>query len=295
MTEEIAEGRFPEKVDLGKTKEIKKLGKALEYMSREIKEGRDKLQEQVRALEEANRALIQTQKELIASEKLASLGRLSAGVAHEVGNPLSAIAGYVEVLKSRYTKLNEEKRKEFLTNIEREIERIDRIIRTLLDYARPMKFEAKRVDANELVRDTVDILKNQGAFKNTQLKIEFSSEPLPIEIDPHGVSQALINLVLNSIDATSSGGVITIGTTRLGERVEISVGDTGGGIPDEVLDKIFDPFFTTKELGKGTGLGLSISQRIVQFFGGNISVESRLGEGSVFRIRFPYRTEKNER
>jgi signal transduction histidine kinase len=286
-TEEIGKGVFPKEIDLGGVKEINQLYDALKNMYDEIEESKTKLRENIQALEESNRVLLRTQRELIASEKLASLGKLAAGVGHEIGNPLSAIRGYVEVLRKGYIS-NDEKRIEFLTNIQNEVERIDRIICTLLDYARPRDFESKRVDVNDVIKNALEIVRNQGLLKNIDLRIELS-EGLPlIKVDPHQLTQVIINLILNAKDAILRDGVIVISTsTTPDEGVEIGVKDNGVGIPKEIIDKIFDPFFTTREPGKGTGLGLSVSQRIVQLFGGEIFVESELGRGSVFRITFP--------
>jgi signal transduction histidine kinase len=285
-TEEIGMGRFPSRTDLGGVKEINLLHKALKKMYDEIEMSKIRLKGNIQALEGSNQALLRTQKELIASEKLASLGKLSAGVAHEIGNPLSAIRGYVEVLKKGYV-FEDTKRTEFLSSIEKEVERINRIIRTLLDYSCPRRFELKRVDINGVIKDTAEIVRSQGLLKNIELRLELSQRVNLIEVDPHQLSQVLINLVLNAKDAIVRDGIIVMSSFETPDGgVEITVRDNGVGIPKEIIDKIFDPFFTTKEPGKGTGLGLSVSQRIVQLFGGIINVESEAEIGSVFRITF---------
>ena len=287
VTEEIARGKFPKERDLGGVREVNQLNEALKRMYDEIEASKLKLEENIEAIEESNRALVKAQRELIASEKLASLGKLAAGVAHEIGNPLSAISGYVEVLKKGYIS-EEEKKTELLTNIQREVDRIDRIIRTLLDYSRPKDLELKKVEVNDLIGRVVDIIKTQGILKAIELKSELLNGPMYVEADPHQLSQVMINLILNAKDAVSKDGLITVSTSRaLNGGVEITVKDNGVGIPEEVMGKIFDPFFTTKEPGKGTGLGLSVSQRIVQIFNGNISVESEPGKGTIFKIVFP--------
>lgn len=286
-TEEIGRGRFPSKTDLGGVKEINQLNSALKKMYDEIEISKMKLKGNIQALEESNQALLRTQRELIASEKLASLGKLSAGVAHEIGNPLSAIRGYVEVVKKGYM-LPDNQRAEFLTSIEKEVERIDRIIRTLLNYSRPKGFELKEVDVNDTIREAAEIVNTQGLLKNIDLKLELSTELSPVEVDPNQLSQVFINLILNARDSIVQDGTIIISSSKTpNEWIEVVVKDNGAGIPKEIIDKIFDPFFTTKEPGKGTGLGLSVSQRIVHFFGGEISVESETGMGSVFKITFP--------
>jgi two-component system NtrC family sensor kinase len=286
-TEDIGRGKFPSKTNLGGVREINQLNSALKKMYDEIEISKTKLKGNIQALEESNQALLRTQRELIASEKLASLGKLSAGVAHEIGNPLSAIRGYVEVLKKGYM-LPDKERTEFLNSIEKEIERIDRIIRTLLDYSRPRGFELKRVDVNDVIRDAAEIVKTQGLLKSIDLKLELSPGLSPIEVDPHQLSQVFINLILNAKDAIIHDGTITISSYKTpDDGIGVAIKDNGAGIPREIIDKIFDPFFTTKEPGKGTGLGLSVSQRIVHFFGGRIYVESEIGNGSAFKINFP--------
>ncbi|HXG30242.1 MAG TPA: ATP-binding protein [Thermodesulfobacteriota bacterium] len=286
-TEEIARGRFPDEMDVGGVKEINQLYLALKEMYDEIEGNKRRLKENIEALQESNRALLRTQKELITSEKLASLGRLAAGVAHEIGNPLSAIRGYVEVLKRGHM-FNDEKRIELLTNIQREVDRIDRIIRTLLDYSRPRDFELRRIDVNDAIRRAVEIVRAQGILKKVDLKLELSEGLTPVEADLHQLSQVIINLILNAKDAVSEGGVIMVSSSHAQNGgIEIAVSDNGIGIPKEAMNRIFDPFFTTKEPGKGTGLGLSVSQRIIRNFNGGISVESEPGRGSTFKITFP--------
>jgi len=173
-------------------------------------------------------------------------------------------------------------------NIEKEVGRVDLIIRSLLDYSRPKNFELRRVNVNDVIKDTVEMIRNQGLLRNIDFKPELHSESLTIRVDPNQFSQVLINLILNARDAIPRDGVITVSSHKTSdERVEIKVKDNGTGIPQEIRDRIFDPFFTTKEPGKGTGLGLSVSQRIVQTFGGEISVENEPGWSSVFRMTFP--------
>jgi signal transduction histidine kinase len=146
----------------------------------------------------------------------------------------------------------------------------------------------KRVDVNDVIKDTAELVKSQGLLKDIDLTLDLATGLSLIEIDPYQLSQVLINLILNSRDAILRDGVITISSLGTpNEGVEISVRDNGVGIPKEIIDKIFDPFFTTKDPGRGTGLGLSVSQRIVQHFGGRIRVQNEPEIGSVFRITFP--------
>lgn len=287
ITEEIAYGKFPAHRKLGKVKELNQLYDSLRVMYEDIEEGKKSLRDNIKELEHKNEELKRTQSELIASEKLASLGRLSAGVAHEIGNPLSAINGYVDVLK-KSPSLSQEAKAEYIADIEREIKRLDGIIKSLLEYARPKKYTESVVDLNTVVTDSLRLLERQGVLKNISLKKKLSDTPLLIESDSGQLSQVIINLVLNAKDAAEESAEIEISTGEYSEdELYISVRDNGKGIPSEIIDSIFDPFFTTKDPGAGTGLGLSVSQRIVQTFGGTIDVMSKEGEGTVFTLKFP--------
>ena len=175
-----------------------------------------------------------TQKELIATEKLASLGQLSAGVAHEIGNPLSAIKVYSEVLK-RALDIDNEKREGIINDILREVGRVDRIIRTLLDYARPRKSSLQIVNINQVIKDTAELVRSQGVLKNIPLTLDLAEEMPSVIADPGQLSQVIINLVLNSRDALRDPGEIVISTACGGEsEVVISVKDNGAGIPKEI-------------------------------------------------------------
>ncbi len=290
-TENIAKGRPPHDVDTGNVNEIEKLHNALCDMYDEIELSKSELSGKIDELEDANKKLLDAQRELIAAEKLASLGKLSAGVAHEIGNPLSAIRGYLEVLVGGDLS-DETKKAEILTNIENETGRIDRIIHTLLDYSRPRDAMTRPIQLNEVVRQSVEIVSSQGVAKNINIVLDLK-DPLPeIEGDPHQISQVFINLLLNSRDAMNDSGEIRISSDfEPDQDIMIVFEDTGGGIEPLNHDRIFDPFFTTKEPGQGTGLGLSVSARIVENFGGTIKVDGSYSEGARFVITFPEATE----
>lgn len=188
---------------------------------------------------------------------------------------------------TRAPEMDDEKRAEFLQNIQDEVLRIDRIIRTLLDYSRPRSVSLRALDVNEAAAKTAEIVNSQGVLKNVGLRLELTPGVPLIEADPGQLSQVLINLILNARDAVDGGGEIVISTSTGSGDVTIAVSDTGTGISPEIRDKIFDPFFTTKEPGQGTGLGLSVSARIVETFGGRIDVKSEPGNGAVFSLVFP--------
>ena len=286
VTERISNDEFPDDVDIGNVRELNQLSSALKTMYLQIRDSKEELRKNIEALEESNRVIQRTQKELTASDKLASLGRLSAGVAHEIGNPLSGILGYIEIL-NRSKSLSEDEKNRFVSNIKSETLRIDRIIKTLLDYAKPRDLEISSVNINEIINSTINLLRTQGLFNNLDLEINLDDTIKNIEADPHQISQVIINLLLNAKDALTDKGKILVKSIRNDDGgVDIFIQDNGSGIPREQIDKIFDPFYTTKDPGKGTGLGLSVSARIIQLFGGKISVDSTEGVGTTFKISF---------
>ena len=183
--------------------------------------------------------------------------------------------------------MDDEKRAAFLRNLLDEVGRIDRIIRTLLDYSRPKSVSLRPLDVNEAASKTADLVNSQGVLKNVGLRLDLAPAVPSIEADPNQLSQVIINLILNARDALGGEGEITISTSDGGGEVRIVVSDTGPGIVPEIRDKIFDPFFTTKDPGHGTGLGLSVSARIVETFGGRIEVISEPGNGAAFSLVFP--------
>jgi signal transduction histidine kinase len=276
----------------------------------------DRLAESVNQMTER---LLDAQGALVRAEKLASVGRLAAGVAHEVGNPLAAVANYVELLRRRGVE------PEIVAAIEREAGRIDVIVRSLLDYARPRDAKRERVDLAAVASRAVDLLRSQGVLRPVSVEVAPASGLPPVLGDAAALEQVFVNLLLNAVDAAGEGGRIAVvaGVTRLGEpeaerrgsdrpegaptvprlirrssrhlegtadgnlAVQVVVADSGGGVPAELRDRIFDPFFTTKPPGKGTGLGLAIVQRIVQDHGGRVDVSAAREGGAAFAVTLP--------
>ncbi|HTY64958.1 MAG TPA: cache domain-containing protein [Acidobacteriota bacterium] len=234
----------------------------------------------------------ESETKLIQYEKQANIGRLAGGVAHEINNPLTGIVTFTDMLLRNKT-LPADVRSD-LENIARATERIRRIVRGLLDFSRQTELVREPTEVSDLVGSTVSIVENQALVKGVALKFEKSVGLPRITLDKNQMQSVLLNIILNALDATDSGGQITI-TTGIGmsagkpgsKGVEIVCADTGCGIAPENLDKIFDPFFTTKEIGKGTGLGLSVSCGIVERHGGTIRVVSKVGGGSTFIIWLP--------
>lgn len=280
VTEAIADGDMNQRVKVKRLNEIGLLAESLNRMAGKLREGRNVLEDNIRTLKAA-------QDEVIRAEKMASVGRLAAGLAHEIGNPVGAILGYTNILQKE---ANGEDQADYLARIEMEVQRINRIVRGLLDYARPGEFKPTEVSVNDIIKSSLDLVSSQKGFERIEVKTHLTDTPMA-KADPHQLQQVLINLFINASDAMPEGGHLTVesGVRRQasGEFLEISVADTGTGMGDEEIKRIFDPFYTTKEPGKGTGLGLAICQRIIESFGGKVEVTSRKGEGSIFKIILP--------
>jgi len=237
---------------------------------------------------------------VLASQKMADLGTLAAGVAHEINSPLQVITGTSEVLMdhiNRNEPIEKSQLKHKLDMIHRNAWRVAEIVRALLMYSRVTTQRYRESNLNDIVQDGLLLIEHQlKSWSSVTIQHEFADD-LPLLVCDHNqVIQALINLLTNARDAMPYGGVITLRTfyDRKKERVAFQVRDTGTGIPENMRDRIFDPFFTTKEMGSGTGLGLSIVQGIVKSHGGEIDVFSVPGEGSAFTLYFPLSNEKNE-
>ncbi len=228
---------------------------------------------------------INLQKLMMQQEKLASIGRLSAGVAHEVNNPLTTILTTALLMQEDIEA--SDPMFEELETIARETLRCRKIVTSLLDFARQTKPEKREHKINDIVEESILLTKKQAAFKDVGIDYHFSGEIPLMRVDKGQIQQALINLLLNAVEATEADGQIRVRTDWVPSRktAVIAIQDTGHGIPSEKLDSIFDPFFTTKETG--TGLGLAITHGIVEQHGGAIEVESEPGKGTVFTITLP--------
>ena len=261
---------------------------------------------------------------VIRAEKLASVGRLAAGLAHEIGNPLGAINGYVHIIR-RGTGA-EAGRIEAVDGLEREASRIDRIIRGLLDYARPRRLTPTRIDVTDAIREAVMLLTDQGVLRQIEVGLDIAHDPLPIFAERHDIDQIFVNLLLNAADAMQGSGKIAIYARRVplgaliapsirrvgdpadiviprepnprvrtwldaarqpAEVIQVVVADDGPGVNEADVEKIFEPFFTTREPGKGTGLGLAIVARIVDNVSGTVWVQKAREGGAAFVLLFP--------
>ena len=228
------------------------------------------------------------EEQLQQASKLASLGKLTAGISHEIGNPLASISSLVQELKSLDMESGEDREfsSESLKTINSHIERIAKIVRSLGDFARISTKEKIPSNISEILDRTINLVKYDKRFKNVQLVPNIDAIP-PFRINPDQIQQVFLNLMLNSIDAMPDGGTLTVSMKKTDSSVEVIFSDTGTGIDEAIIDRIFDPFFTTKSPGRGTGLGLSICYGIIREHNGTITVKSRRGKGTTFTIRLP--------
>lgn len=299
-TERITGGHYGQSLHVSGSSELARLAESFNQMSNTLLNKERQVAEQLTALEKANFDLRQARELAFRSEKMASIGLLAAGMAHEVGTPLAAIMGYAELLGSE--ELEDAEMRDYARRIFQECGRIDRIVRGLLDYSRPRTSDVEPVDIPRVIRDSIELLTQQGAFKRVRVTTYFQEHLPPALADAHQFQQVMINLMLNSRDAMPDGGRLSVrateaggeqpGRSRSGVRVEVR--DSGCGIPDEQLETIFEPFFTTKPPGRGTGLGLAIAARIVEGFGGGITARSSVGRGSCFTLWLPAITTRGE-
>ncbi len=225
---------------------------------------------------------------LIQSRKLASLGVLTAGVAHEIGNPLNNISMVAQTYVELYDHLKAEDRLEYMQIVLQECERIRKIVQDLLDFSKPKEADFGVVDMNQLIRNSLKLVQNMIDISGIESKLELADDLPPVYIDKNRIVEVFVNLLTNAVHAMPSGGTVSIRTKleEAGDYVEVEVEDTGKGIPPEFLPNIFDPFFSTKGT-QGTGLGLSISYGIIKKHNGKIEVKSEVGKGTTFVIQLP--------
>ncbi len=277
--------------------ELNRLSSALNRMLNKIQKDKKTLQETVMSLERANAELHNAQKEILRAEKMASVGRLAAGIAHEIGNPIGIVLGYLDMLKQN--DLDGDDKIDFLKRTEDEVQRINTVIRQLLDLARPKSIESKLVSMNFLIQDIVEVMQVQPMMKDIHIQLDLQAEDEGIWGNDEQLRQVFLNLLLNAADAIQSGqnrstGKILVQTENTAPsydgqstRLRVRLSDNGGGMSAQQLQSIFDPFYTTKEPGKGTGLGLAVSYMIIDGLGGTISAQSEFGHGATFSIDLP--------
>ncbi len=225
------------------------------------------------------------EQQLVRSQRMESIGTLAAGIAHEVGNPLTAISSLVQVLQRT---VQDQFATEKLGLINSQINRIAKIIRDLVDFSRPSTHVSKPTDLNQILNDALNIVKYGKKVKDVTFSLDLDAQLPTIRIVPDQIVQVFINVLMNAVDALDGKpGTITVSSRTFDSVIDVAVSDTGKGITEGEIEKIFEPFYTTKGVGRGTGLGLWVSYGIVKSFNGDILVESIPGEGSLFTIRLP--------
>ena len=280
--------------------EFDRLSKALNRLLKRVSEDKEKLIATISSLEKSNIDLKKAQNDVVRAEKLASVGRLSSGIAHEIGNPIGIIIGYLELLKQK--DMPDDEKNEYIIRAENEINRVNGIIRQLLDFSRPSDVKQEIVNVHEVIEDVAEIVRFQPFTSGIDLKTSFEAEENKILSDPNQLRQVFLNLIINAADAISSSqnrltGKLLIKSDVISGSDDESINnqpvikilfiDNGSGIPEKNIGNIFDPFYTTKEPGKGTGLGLFVSFVLLEGMGGKIKVQSVDGEGTTMSVYLP--------
>ncbi len=292
ISTQIADGNYKQDFIVKGPKEIELLGRSLNTMAAQLEAEKRELEEWANTLEKkvAQRAdeMKKINAQLFRSEKLASLGKLAAGVAHEINNPLTGILTNSSLLLEDLPP--DDPKREDVEVMVHETIRCREIVKRLLDFARQTKPQKKLADINSLIENIILLVRNQTSFRNILIEKQLDAAIPELLVDPDQIQQVFVNTILNAAEAMTKGGVLTIRSSRSADaqHVVITIADTGPGIQEEIREKIFDPFYTTKE--HGTGLGLSISYGIVEQHGGTIGVESAIGKGSTFTIQLPILT-----
>ena len=244
-------------------------------------------------LQQSDATMQELNAQLVQSDKLAALGKMAAGVAHEINNPLNIIlqkTGWIEDLLEEEDIQKSENFVEFQTSvqkIEEHVERARKVVHNMLGFARKMEPHLESVDINATINQTISLLENYSRTNNIDIQTDLSGNLPIIASDQAQLQQVFLNLLTNAIDAIGKDGLIEIKSRRLDSRMYISIKDDGPGIPAEKQKNVFDPFFTTKETGKGTGLGLSVSYSIIEKMGGTIHLKSQVGKGTTFTVEMP--------
>ena len=295
-TEHIGAGDLGYQIQLERHQgELAEVAGSFNTMSRQLKEARNEINAWTQTLEarveQKTRELTGAREEMSRVERMASIGKLAAVVAHEINNPLAGILTYAKLLKKRASKepAGNAENIEMLDLIESESRRCGEIVRNLMTFGRPSSMNYEPADLNSVIDRCVRLVNHQLELKNIELQLNLGPNLGAIRCDPAQIEQVLLALVMNAIDAMPNGGTLTLGTRKAsnGTDVQVEVRDNGLGMPPEVLQNMFEPFFTTKERGRGLGLGLAISRQIVERHQGRIELKSEPGRGTVFTITLP--------
>ena len=257
----------------------------LESIQKELSESNDELKKSLSSLQ-------QTQEQLVQAEKMASVGRLAAGVAHELNNPLGGILLYSNILLNRLRTDTQDLQS--IQWVVKEAERCRKIVRGLLDFSRQRQLDKTEADLNEILEKTLALIKEPALFNNINIIRKYGN-PRTVCVDKLQIQQVLLNIILNAAEAMNGNGTLTLSTGNSRLSAFVCIQDDGPGMSRETREKIFDPFFTTKPVGKGTGLGLAMAYGTIEKHGGEIQVESSIGKGSRFTIFFPFEASDTNR
>lgn len=286
----VTEGARSLEVPRRGAREILELSQSLAEMTRRIRAEEQALREKIEELERTTQELTSAQHTIVRSERLASVGRLAAGLAHEIGNPIAAILGLEELLLSGG--LEPAEQRDFLERMKKETERIHRVLRQLLDFARPTAAEQAQEQeppgsVSEAIEDACSLVSPHKSFRSLDLSLEIAPDLPLVKLSRSAITQVLLNLLFNAADAAGAGGKIIVRAMACEIGVRIEVQDNGPGIRDDIKDKLFEPFATTKDVGAGTGLGLAICRGLVEAAGGTIAAQNRLDGGALFCFNVP--------
>ncbi|HDO25756.1 MAG TPA: HAMP domain-containing sensor histidine kinase, partial [Nitrospirae bacterium] len=292
------EGDFNYSVPIKSMDEIGVLTSTFNSMIKDIKAARDQRELWTQTLEaeiaKQTEEIQKTHASLLQTEKLASLGRMAAGVAHEINNPLTGVVTFSHLMLQRVPPDSLDA--EDLKVIIEQADRCSKIIRNLLTFSRATPSEKGEINVNNVLSRTIYMVKNQEKFHNIKFNTSIDDTQFISDGDPSQFQQICLNMFLNAADAMNGRGEITVATRKITENgknyVETEFTDTGSGIKQEDMEKLFEPFFTTKPVDKGTGLGLSVSHGIVKHLGGEIKVSSTVGKGTSFFVRLPLKEQR---
>ncbi|MCL4457156.1 MAG: ATP-binding protein [Nitrospirae bacterium] len=290
----LSMGDMEQRIHIASKDEIGLLAGSFNSMAEELKEYKEKMENWTKSLEDEvqkkTAEIVRAQEQLINAEKLASLGRMAAGVAHELNSPLTGIVTFAYLMIKRMPKENTQDIEDLKVIID-QAERCSRIVRGLLGFSRKTASEKARVNINLLIENTLSMVRNQAKFHNIAFDVDLDKSVPEVTADPNQIQQVFLNLLINSADAMEENGTVKIASRPTEEDgnkfIELEFADTGPGIPEDITGRIFEPFFTTKPAGKGTGLGLSVSYGIIKKHGGQIFLKSGIGGGANFIIRLP--------
>lgn len=290
--ERVAGGARRLAVPKTSVRELSDLGVSLGIMTERLLHEEDKLRTKIDEVERATQRLKEAQDRLVRSERLASVGRLAAGLAHEIGNPISALMGLEDLVLAGG--LSPEEERDFLMRMRRETERIHRILRDLLQFARPaaqpLEQDAQEPgDVETAARETAALVAPQRSLKEVSLHVDVASGLPSVTLGHEQLMQVILNLVMNAADAVGAGGKVRIAAERSAGGVRLAVEDDGPGVEARVRSQLFEPFVTTKDVGKGTGLGLAVCRGLVEAAGGSIALDEEYGLGARFVVELPAR------